>query len=75
MPKAKHYKHRPKEEWLSTHVSVGLNTDDTQRLREACIATETNGVQVFRLALRYFVAHGCPTENIDPLVEKPNPGA
>lgn len=65
MPKGKHYKHRPPEEWLSTHVSVGLNTKDTQLLRESCIATGTNGVEVFRMALRYFVANGCPHQEPD----------
>jgi len=60
MPKGKHYKNRPREEWISTHVSVGLNSLDAERLKQACEVTGTNGVEVLRLALRYFVANGCP---------------
>lgn len=70
MPRGKEYKNRPKEEWLSTHVSIGLNLRDTNLLREACISTGTNGVEVLRMALRYFVANGCPTQDLD-LPEKP----
>lgn len=62
-PKWKHYKHRPPEERLSTHISVGLNTLDTQRLHQAVELTGTNSVQVFRLALRYFVEKGCPSQD------------
>jgi hypothetical protein len=66
MAREKEYKNRPQEEWLSTHVNVGLNAQDTQLLRKACITTETNGVEVFRRALRYFVANGCPQNKFEP---------
>jgi len=68
MPKGKHYKHRPPEEWLSTHVSVGLNARDTETLRQAVELTGTNSVRVFRMALRHFVANGCPPQEPDKIV-------
>lgn len=70
MSRGKNYRNRPQEEWISTHVSVGLNTQDTHHLREACIATGTNGVEVLRRALRYFVANGCPPQE-PPQSDKP----
>lgn len=60
MARGKEYKNRPKEEWLSTHVNIGLNTRDNELLKQAIQLTGTNSVEAFRLALRYFVANGCP---------------